>query len=100
MAAPEIAVFEPDYRELNHDPTKCVFSYDLDGNIIEINESMQRLTGYTRAESLHLNLKQLLDPSDWEHFSQTLEEELQGGSPRSLELKLKTKSGQRVKLPI
>jgi len=98
MATPDLALLEAAYRKLTLDLSEFACSYDLDGNIIEINGAWERISGYSRAEALGKNLSELLDPQSWELSREQIREQLGGGSPQSLKVNLVTKGGQYIPL--
>src|SRR5579862_1214285 len=98
MATPDLALLEIAYRKLTPDLSEFACSYDLDGNIIEINGAWERISGYSRAEALGKNLSELLDPQSWERSREQIREQLGGGSPQSLKVNLVTKGGQYIPL--
>jgi diguanylate cyclase (GGDEF)-like protein/PAS domain S-box-containing protein len=101
MATPDLALLQGSgYRKATHDSSELVCSYDLDGNIIEINAAWERMSGYSRAEALHMNLQQFFEPESWEVSRQQIREQLGGGLPQSLQANLVTKDGQRLLLEI
>ena len=51
-----------------HIPEVCVYSFDLDGNVIEMNAAMAGVLGYAREEAARMNLGQLLDPESLEEI--------------------------------
>ena len=100
MATPDLAVLRAGYREMTRDSSEFACSYDLDGNIIEINSALERISGYSRDEAIGMNLRQLLDAESWEVSREHIREQLGGGSPQHLNINLMTKDGQRVQLEI
>ena len=76
MATPDLALLRAGYRELTRDSSEFACSYDLDGNIIEINGVLERISGYSRDEALGMNLRQLLDAESWEVSREQIREHL------------------------
>ena len=51
--------------EVSHDSPGCIYSFDLNGNVIEMNAAMADALGYAREEAARMNLGQLLEPESW-----------------------------------
>jgi PAS domain S-box-containing protein len=51
------------FRDIFESSGDAIFIHDLNGKILEVNEVASRNYGYTRAEFLRTNLKELLAPS-------------------------------------
>ena len=81
--------------QLAEEACELVCSCDRDGNIIEANESMERLTGYSREEALQMNLSVLLGES-WKLSQEQISRP--GEPPRLLEITAVAKNGQAVRL--
>jgi diguanylate cyclase (GGDEF)-like protein/PAS domain S-box-containing protein len=100
MATPDLALLRAGYRELTRDSSEFACSYDLNGNIIEVNGVLERISGYSRDEALEMNLRQLLDAESWEVSREQVREQVGGGPPQNLNINLVTKDGQRVQVEI
>src|SRR6202049_2393927 len=100
MATPDLALLRAGYRELTRCSSEFACSYDLDGNIIEINGVLERLSGYSRDEALGMNLRQLLDAESWELSREQVREQVGGGPPQNLNINVVTKDGQHVQVEI
>ncbi len=53
---------EERYRSLLENASDAIYLVDDRGNFTEVNESMCKMTGYSRAELLQLNIEQIIDP--------------------------------------
>ncbi|HYL39389.1 MAG TPA: EAL domain-containing protein [Bryobacteraceae bacterium] len=95
MAAPTFALFHSTGSRLADEACEFVCSCDRDGNIIEANESMERLTGYSREEALQMNLGVLLGES-WKLSQEQISRP--GDPPGFLEITAVAKNGQAVRL--
>src|ERR1700694_2124255 len=100
MATPDLALLRAGYRELTRDSSEFACSYDLDGNIIEVNGVLERISGYSRDEVLGMHLRQLLDAESWEMSREQVREQVGGGQPQNLNINLVTKHGERVQVEI
>lgn len=75
-------------------------SYDLRGNVIEINEGLERLIGYTRQEVRGMNLSDLLDPSSVETVRLNILDHAGGASPHRQRVIARAKDGRPVALDL
>src|SRR5918911_888844 len=48
------------YRDLVENASDLIYVIDLQGNFTPINRAAQRISGYTRAEALRMNIAQLV----------------------------------------
>jgi PAS domain S-box-containing protein len=55
---------EEKYHSLVEHASDAIYLHNYAGEIIEANESMCKMTGYTREELLHMNITGLFDPED------------------------------------
>src|SRR5581483_4899806 len=76
----------------------CVYSFDLDGNVLEMNQAMAEVLGYNRQETCHMNLAQLLDPDSWKESRDHTLVQLGGAGPQWLNLTALARDGRRVPL--
>ncbi len=53
---------EEKYRSLLENASDAIYLVDHKGNFTEVNESMCKMTGYSRAELLQLNVEEIIDP--------------------------------------
>jgi len=60
----EIQKSEEKYRLLIEHASDAIYVVDLYGNFTDINDSMCRMTGYSREELLNLNVEALIDPEE------------------------------------
>jgi diguanylate cyclase (GGDEF)-like protein/PAS domain S-box-containing protein len=90
----------PDDAEFSHAAPGCVYSFDLDGNVVEMNAAMAGMLGYAREEAARLNLSELLEPESWKSSREQVLAQLGGGGPRRVNLTALAKDGQRVRLDV
>lgn len=88
------------YRELFENANDIVYTHDLQGNLIAINNAAPRITGYAREEILRLNMFQLLDPVSREKTREIIQQQLGGSTPSPYEVSIETKDGHRVTLEL
>jgi PAS domain-containing protein len=60
------------FRDLVENASDMVYTRDLEGCLIHVNQGTERLTGYTRAELLRMNFLDLLAPEERERARQQL----------------------------
>ncbi len=56
----ELKVSEERFRKLFEDAHDAIWLHDLDGNLINVNRAAEKLTGYSMAELLKMNVKTFL----------------------------------------
>jgi diguanylate cyclase (GGDEF)-like protein/PAS domain S-box-containing protein len=91
---------EEKYRELFENAIDIVYTHDLEGNITSINRAAERITGYSRGESLRMNLIDFVAPEHQPIARKMVERQVTGESPATDELEILTKDGRRVALEI
>jgi PAS domain S-box-containing protein len=57
-----IKASEEKYRSLIEQASDAIYLVDRKGNFTEVNESMCKMTGYSREELLQLNVEEIVDP--------------------------------------
>ena len=66
--SPRFAAVSAGDPELPHDSPGCFYSFDLDGNVLEMNAAMAGTLGYTR-EAAAFPAESLRDYKFWPHVS-------------------------------
>lgn len=85
---------ERDYRKLFEDSKDAIYITGRDGTILDANQALLKLLGYSKKELLKLNSIQLYyDPEDRKQFQDAVEQE---SAVRDYEMKLKNKEGQPI----
>ena len=62
------------YRQLVDSSRGLICTHDLDGTLLSVNPAAAQLLGYTSAELVGRNLRELLDPAVRDHFPRYLEQ--------------------------
>ncbi len=94
QAAVALQENEKKYRTLFEDSRDAIFISDPIGKLIDANQSMLDLFGYTRSEMMQLNVWDTdTDPDGRVRFQQATK---QTGSVRDLEVKLQKKNGAQM----
>jgi diguanylate cyclase (GGDEF)-like protein/PAS domain S-box-containing protein len=75
-------------------------SYDLRGNIIEINEALERAIGYTRQEVRGMNVSDILDAASLESARLDILKHVGGAGPAPQQVIARAKDGRCVTLEL
>jgi two-component system sensor histidine kinase/response regulator len=96
----ELRQSEEKYRELIENANDILYTLDLSGRFTSLNRAGERLTGYTLAEALQMNIADVLGPDDVEPVRQRIANNLAGLSQPDFELEIFAKDGGRATLDI
>jgi PAS domain S-box-containing protein len=99
----QIAVLESEerYRELFENANDIIYTIDLAGNFTSLNHTGERLTGYTRAEALAMNIIEVVAPDQIETVHQNLARKIETNDVSSVyETEIITKFGRRLPLEL
>ncbi|CAG0947105.1 Cyclic di-GMP phosphodiesterase response regulator RpfG [Anaerolineae bacterium] len=91
---------EDRFRELFENANDIVYTHDLAGNYTSVNRASEQITGYTREESLTLNIAQVVAPEYLALANQMTQSKVSGGTPTSYQLEILAKDGHRVPLEV
>jgi diguanylate cyclase (GGDEF)-like protein/PAS domain S-box-containing protein len=96
-----LAESEMRYRDLFENARDAMYSYNLrGGSLIDVNDRVVELTGFTREELLSLTISQLVGP-DWHQVgAEALKAVFAGGDTAPHELEIVAKDGRRVPLEV
>src|SRR5215468_4046912 len=72
---------EQRYRELFENANDIVYTHDLRGQFTSVNGTAERITGYSRAEALAMNIADLVAPEEKEGVRRKIDNELGGEGP-------------------
>ena len=98
--SPVSALISADAGELSHESPGCVYSFDLDGNVVEMNAAMAEALGYGCEEAARMNLSELLEPESWSRSREHILAQLGGGGPQGVNLTAISKDGSPVHLTV
>jgi diguanylate cyclase (GGDEF)-like protein/PAS domain S-box-containing protein len=88
------------YREFFENVSDIIYTYDFEGNVISVNRSGERITGYTQAEILRMKLTDVIPP-EYEYLAQKmLDPRIAGEIPLNYELEILAKDKKRIALGI
>jgi diguanylate cyclase (GGDEF)-like protein/PAS domain S-box-containing protein len=76
------------------------YACDLRGNILEMNEALERVTGYSRQEALLMNMGDFMEPESWERSRQNILEHVGGAAPEPHRVVLRTRRGRPLTLEL
>jgi two-component system, cell cycle sensor histidine kinase and response regulator CckA len=99
-AEQELIRSEESYRDLVENAHDIIYSHDLEGNYISVNKAAEQITGYTREESLSMNLAQMVAPEYLEKARQMIAGKLAGERVTAYELEIIAKDGRRVAVEV
>src|SRR5947207_15980986 len=89
------------YRELFENANDIIYTIDLAGNFTSLNRTGERLTGYSQAEALQMNIAQVVAPDHLENVRQNLARKLESNEISTVyETEIITKSGARLSLEL
>ncbi len=91
---------EDRYRELIENANDIIYTHDLDGNFTSINGAAERVTGYSRAEVLQMNIAHLIAPEHLQTAREMIARKLSDNTPTVYELEIIAKDGRRVPLEV
>ena len=91
---------EDRYRELFENANDIIYTHDLTGNFTSLNKSGERVTGYSRAEALQMNIADVLAPDYVGTARQMLARKAMNRVSTVYELVIIAKDGRRVALEV
>src|SRR2546427_2069559 len=90
-----LTVEEATYRELVENASDVIYAHDLEGRITWVNRACERITGYTRDETLRLRIWDLVAPEYRAAMEKDLSAEL-----RTFDVELVAKDGGRIPVEV
>jgi PAS domain S-box-containing protein len=91
---------EEKYRDLVENAHDIIYSHDLEGNYISINQAVEQITGYTTEESLKLNFSDTIAPACLPRVREMIRAKLAGENVTAYELDMLAKDGRTVTLEV
>src|SRR5207244_11375474 len=92
---------EESYPELFENANDIIYTIDLAGNFTSLNQTGERLTGYSLAETLTMNIAQVVAPDHLENVRQNLARKLESNEVSTVyETEIITKSGASLPLEL
>lgn len=100
-AEEEIRLTQDRFRNIFDNASDIIYIHDLDGNYLSINAAGERIFGYTRVETLGMNMSQVAVPEQVELLAAKVKAKLDGTEPEtSYEVDCIRKDGQRITLEV
>ena len=87
---------EERYRDLVENAHDIIYTHDLEGNYTSVNKAGEQIAGYSREETLNLNLRQAIAPECLDQAREMLARKLAGEEITSYEVEIIAKDGHRV----
>ncbi|MFS8084120.1 MAG: PAS domain S-box protein, partial [Acidobacteriota bacterium] len=91
---------EERYRELFENANDIIYTIDLAGNFTSLNQTGERVTGYSRAQALKMNLTKVVVPEQVNLARAMLARKLDSDVSTVYELDINTKDGRRIPLEL
>ncbi|HYX41356.1 MAG TPA: PAS domain S-box protein, partial [Pyrinomonadaceae bacterium] len=91
---------EERYRELFENANDIVYTHDLRGNFTSLNNTGERVTGYTRAEAVAMNIAQVVVLEQLPLAREMIGRKQDASESTIYELEIIAKDGRRVPLEI
>ncbi len=91
---------EARYRELFENANEVIYTHDLAGNFTTVNQAIVQLLGYTRDETIAMNIASLVVPEHLGRAREMIDRKLAGKGPTIYELEIISRSGRRIPLEI
>jgi PAS domain S-box-containing protein len=96
----ELKRSEERYSDLVENAHDIIYTHDLQGNYTSVNKAGERITGYTKEETLKMNLAQAVAPESIEYARRMMREKLEGEGETVYELEIIAKDGRRVAIEV
>jgi len=88
------------YRELFENASDIIYMHDFEGNVLSVNRAVERIAGYTRAETVKMKIADVIAPEYAELAQKLIDPQVAGEVPFHCELEIFAKQGNRVALGI
>jgi PAS domain S-box-containing protein len=91
---------EEKYRRLFDNANDIIYSIDLEGNFLSINQTAVLLTGFSKDEILRMNIADILVLDQVEMVRQMIRRRIEGTAPETYEVDVRTTEGKQLPLEI
>jgi len=88
------------YQELFENANDVVYTHDLEGNFTSLNQAGERITGWSRADVLQMNIRDVLAPEFLDLARRMMALKVAGEPPRIYKVEIKGKFAQRIALEL
>jgi len=85
---------EQRFRDLFENASDVIYTADFNGNFTSLNQSGERMTGYSHEEALHLNFSQVVSPETLKLVQEMTARKLQSHDETVYELEFFKKNGE------
>src|SRR5690606_15428916 len=100
-AEEEIRLGQERFRNIFENASDIIYIHDLEGNYLSINDAGERIFGYTREESLRMNMRQVVVPEQLDLLREQISKKLDGDTGQtSYEVDCIRKDGRRITLEV
>lgn len=91
---------EERFRDLFENASDLVFTCDWAGQITQVNQTVERLTGYPREDALKMSVLQWAAPEDAAKLQEALQQQRAGQNLAAVPVDLLVKGGKRLHLEL
>jgi diguanylate cyclase (GGDEF)-like protein/PAS domain S-box-containing protein len=98
--SPRFAFSSPHDEEISKTSLDLVYSFDLRGDLIDMNAAFAEIVGHPREKAARLNLSQLLDDESSQRSREQILALLGGRGTERLDLSIIGNGGQRIRIEV
>ena len=91
---------EERYRELFENANDIIYTHDLHGNFTSLNRSGERITGYTREETMKMNVADVIAPEYLNLAREMIAQKASQKISTVYEIDIISKEGRRIRLEV
>ncbi|HVF22920.1 MAG TPA: PAS domain S-box protein, partial [Pyrinomonadaceae bacterium] len=91
---------EERYRELFENANDIIYTHDLQGNFTSLNRTGERITGYSRAETMKMNVADVIAPEYLNLAREMIAHKAAANVSTVYEIDIISKKGRRVRLEV
>src|SRR5687767_3501762 len=91
---------EERYRELFENANDIIYTHDLQGNFTSLNRTGERITGYSREETMKMNVADVIAPEDLNLAREMIVHKATANVSTVYEIDIISKKGRRVRLEV
>ena len=91
---------EERYRELFENANDIIYTHDLQGNFTSLNRSGERITGYSREETVQMNVADVIAPEYLNLAREMMAQKAAEHTSTVYEIDIISKGGRRVRLEV